>query len=472
MSGMKSTITRDDTGIILFSSQYRSPSQRREYGKMMRMETPREAHAFWSPSQDRPHPAEIIQSSNEKTDGIILEPSSQTVLSDPLSFFCGSLHIMAYDLSGTPRTNINVQVCGDCHLFNFGVYATGESKVLTELIHFDETTRAPFEWDLKRLVTSFQIATLMNRLSEKGCKQVVHSCLASYREAILSFCSMKMSDIRTKRYRSETISELAKSKVYRQGKDNVAGKRTPTNWDGITPIITSKREGRIKIVDQNPHMVHTPPEKGIDEIITTGFDTYYSLLNRDTKILLDRYQIMDYVAISTRTGWINSESLILLLNGEKEGTLFLQLKQACLSILEPYVRMGSNFKQSERIIQGKRILQSEPDLFLGYAGEIEGRQYYIQQFREIHHIIDIMHLNQPGLESYARICGYTLALAHSRSGDASEIAGYIGKSDRFDKALATFARCYARQNELDYRTMVTWEKSRRLEARKKSRKDL
>lgn len=452
-------ITNDESGNILFQSDHQTVAERKEFGKRLRSEIPRESHSSWSPSLDQRDPVKIIQESNIGRLPDLIPIRYARMLTSPFAFYRGAAALMAYDLSGTPQSDIIVQACGDCHLSNFGLFATPERNLVFDINDFDETHPACFEWDLKRLSTSFYIASQSNGFSMNECMQVVLSCLSSYRESIRKFSTMRLLDVWYLKLRMEDIIALSKTDEERKNREKISAKARQRIGDYIYPKITTQVNGNIRIVDQPPLIYHPNYQEGNVKNVLEGFDQYYRTLSRDKQFLLDRHQIVDLVVKVVGIGSVGTRCGLLLMIGEDEVPLLLQVKEARPSVLEPYTKPCSYSTHGERVVQGQRLMQSASDPFLGWTSAINGIHFYLRQYRDMKFSLDIASMNHHGLEQYAKFCGWTLARAHSRAGDPATIAGYIGKSDTFDKALVSFAKSYAKQNEQDYKKLMEAAKS-------------
>ncbi len=453
------TVMRDESGEIYYKSDYQTVKQRKEYGRSIRETVPRESHSQLEPLPDRRNPIDLLEESNQGRLPHLIPIRFYRMLQSPFTFYRGAASIMAYDLSHTPRSDIIVQACGDCHLSNFGLFATPERNLIFDLNDFDETHPASFEWDLKRLAASFYIACKTKKFSEKECKQIVATNVAMYREAIQSFSTMKILDIWNLRIRIEDMIAAADNKSIRRKREKMAEKARKKVVEYVFPKITEYVNGRWKIIDQQPIIYHPTYVEGMSNGILDMFGKYVKSLNDDRQFFLDRYRIEDIVTRVVGVGSVGTRCGVILLIGENEGPLFIQIKEGRQSVLEPYTSPNKYTHHGERIVQGQRHMQSASDAFLGWTTDMEGIQYYLRQYRDMKYSWDVDLMGYEEMINYAEGCGWTLARAHARAGDAAKIAGYIGKSDLFDEAITSFAKKYERQNYHDYLELVNAEKT-------------
>jgi uncharacterized protein (DUF2252 family) len=367
------------------------------------------------------------------------------------AFYRGTAALMAKDLAQTPTSDIRVQACGDCHLSNFGLFATPERNLIFDINDFDETLPAPFEWDIKRLAASFYLAALDNKFSEKECRTVTKTCIRAYREAIAKFSTMKVLDVWYSKLDMDTIIKNAPDAKTKQNRERMAKEAREHIADYIFPKITEVHEGKRFIVDQIPLVYHPNADEQIPERIMDAFQQYRETLPHERRVLLDRYHIEDFAMKVVGVGSVGTRCGMILMMAEDNDPLLLQVKEANPSVLEPYAGKSEFEHHGERIVAGQRLMQSASDMLLGWATGKEKRHYYVRQLRDMKFSFDIAAANAFQLSQYAEVCGWTLARAHARSGDASMIYGYIGKSDIFDQAIVTFSQVYSDQAEKDYK---------------------
>jgi uncharacterized protein (DUF2252 family) len=378
----KTTVLRDETGIARFDGEYHSIKERIEIGKRLREEIPRNAHTGWTPSINRQNAVSMLKESNSGRLDHLIPIRYARMLKSPFSFFRGAATIMSYDLSGTPRSGITVQACGDCHLLNFGFFATPERNLIFDLNDFDETHPAPFEWDLKRLATSFYLVGQSNNLTEKECNEVVQAVIAAYREAINRFSTMPLIDIWHLKLKMEDIINASKTQEIRKNREKVAEKAKKRVAEYAFPKISENVDGRWRIVDQPPLIYHTSPEEQMEKGMLELFDQYIGTLPHDRRFLIDRYRIEDIAMKVVGVGSVGTRCGIMLLIGENDGPLIIQIKEARPSVLELYTAPSEFNNHDERVVQGQRLMQSASDVLLGWTTDQRGIQYYLRQFRD------------------------------------------------------------------------------------------
>ncbi|NTV00067.1 MAG: DUF2252 domain-containing protein, partial [Methanoregulaceae archaeon] len=351
-----------------------------------------------------------------------------------------------------PTPEIRVQACGDCHLANFGLFATPERNLIFDINDFDETLPAPFEWDIKRLAASFYVVSRNNRYSEKECKTITRACVRSYREAAATFASMNVLDVWYAKLDMDTIIASAPDEQAKRRRQMMAEKARSSVTESVFPKITQVIDGRRAIVDQPPLIYHPPAEMKVPELLIDTFEIYRKTLPYERRVLLDRYRFEDIAIKVVGVGSVGTVCGVILMMAEENDPLILQIKQANASVLEPYAGESQFKHHGERIVVGQRLMQSASDMLLGWTTGTgkEHRQFYIRQLRDMKYSFDLEMFTPVQQARYAEVCGWTLARAHARSGDAAMITGYIGKSDVFDKAIGTFAQLYADQTERDY----------------------
>jgi uncharacterized protein (DUF2252 family) len=382
------------------------------------------------------------------------------------AFYRGTASLMAMDLAQTPTSNIRVQACGDCHLSNFGLFATPERNLIFDINDFDETLPAPFEWDVKRLATSFYVGALDNDFSAKDCKTITRACVSAYREAIAEFSAMKVLDVWYAKYDIDRLLKTAPDAEAKRNRERIESEARANIADYVFPKITQIHEGRRLIVDQLPLVYHPRPEEQMAESIVDSFQGYRETLPYERRVLVDRYHIEDLAYKVVGVGSVGTRCGVILLMAEENDPLLLQVKEANPSVLEPYAGKSEFKHAGERIVVGQRLMQSASDMLLGWATGKEKRQAYVRQLRDMKFSIDISTLTPIQLSRYGEVCGWTLARAHARSGDASMIYGYVGKSDVFDRAIGTFAELYADQTERDCELFLDAIESGEIQAEK------
>lgn len=449
------------------TKQYRSeitPSVERklEQGKALREVVPREAQAEWTPSSDRPDPIDILIESNKGRLAELVPIRHGRMVVSPFTFLRGSAAVMAYDLSQTPTTGLIVQACGDCHLSNFGLFATPERNLIFDVNDFDETIPGPWEWDLKRLVASVYVAYTQSGMSEKEGYALAIACAKQYRRAMRRGAGMTALDIwYLQADMSWLLSAAKEPEVKRRLRlgEEMARKRV---HELILPKVTELREGHRRIIDEPPLVQHYEDPK-IVEGMARVLDRYRSSMSHSKRIILDRYRLEDMAMKVVGVGSVGTRCAILLMMATENDILLLQVKEARSSVLEPYVKKSEYENNGQRVVVGQQIMQSASDMFLGWT-DFRKRDYYIRQLKDMKVSAVIEDQPYQMARFYVKACALVLAKAHARSGDPALIAGYLGKGDVFERAMADFAKSYAAQTVEDHKAMVEAIKSKRIEA--------
>jgi uncharacterized protein (DUF2252 family) len=387
--------------------------------------------------------------------------------------------IMANDLAATPRSGLRVQACGDAHLSNFGMFASPERRLMFDVNDFDETLPGPWEWDVKRLATSMLIAALDNGFAAKDQDQVVLETVAQYRDAMRQFASMGNMEVWYARLDVETVlakygSQFEEKQIKRTQKalDKARTRDSLSAFAKLAHIV----DGQARIIDQSPLIVPLEklagdvPAEAVFEALRGLIREYRGTLEFDRRVLLEEFELHDFARKVVGVGSVGTRAFIALLLGRDEhDPLFLQIKEAQASVLEPFLGQSEFENHGERVVTGQRLMQAASDIFLGWlhvhAG-IDGqpRDFYVRQLKDWKGSAEVDHMAPSALATYGRLCGWTLARAHARSGDRIAIASYLGGSDRFDRALLEFSRAYTDQNERDYRALKDAVESGRIKA--------
>ena len=472
------------------SIEVRHPSvtERVAAGKGCRAATPVSAHTGWVPAAGRPDPATLIEGQNSTRDPDLVPVRHGRMLASPLTFYRGAARIMATDLKDTPRSGLTVQLCGDAHLSNFGVFASPERTLLFDLNDFDETLPGPFEYDVLRMAASFVIAARNNSFSGDEARSAALAAVRAYREAMRGFAQMGTMDIWYARLDEEVILSAIKSaadsgkgkagrKAARQA-EKTAGKtaRKARSRDSLQALskLAEQVDGTYRIISQPPIVV---PLRDLDtsfgltadqmwEEVRGQLRSYRSTLQDDRRQLLERFEIVDAARMAVGVGSVGTRAFITLLQGRDSGDpLFLQVKEATRSVLEGHLPKSKYRQPGQRVVQGQRRMQAASDIFLGWTkGVQENRYLYWRQLRDMKGSVVVETMKPAGMQFYARACGWTLARAHARSGDPVAIAAYLGKSGKFDDSVTDFCERYADQNEQDYQAFATAVRSGRLPA--------
>jgi uncharacterized protein (DUF2252 family) len=438
-------------------------SERLAAGKALRERVTRESHAAWKAPRQGRDPIAILEASNRGRLQELVPIRYGRMVRTPFTFLRGSAALMAHDLATLPSTGIRVQACGDCHLLNFGAFATPERNLVFDLNDFDETLPAPWEWDLKRLVVSFQIAARDNRLSDASGQRAVMACVRAYREHLRECSKMRPLEVWYQRLDAETLIEAAPDAKGRKFRQQIADRARERVIENLFPKITTQVDGRHRIVDQPPILFHMA-EPDFEERVREAAADYRDSLPDERRVLLARYRLEDIALKVVGIGSVGTRCFIGLLFSEDGHPLILQFKEAVRSVLEPYAGKSAYANQGQRVVVGQRLMQSSSDIFLGWVRGRRGHDFYVRQLRDMKMSLPVEGFSAVPLKRYAQVCGWTLARAHAKSGDAATISGYLGKSDTFDHALGTFALAYADQTQKDHATLAKAIRSGRVKA--------
>jgi uncharacterized protein (DUF2252 family) len=372
--------------------------------------------------------------------------------------------IMAWDLAHVPHGEHYVQACGDAHLCNFGVFGTPERRLIFDLRDFDETLPGPWEWDVKRLAASIAVAARELGLSSSSAEDAVLRCVRSYRETMRASLDKTYLEAYYLRVDSEEILANAKGKALSYARKSFKKARRRTSMREFKKLV-SEIGGELKIKEDRP-LIFPVHDLKIEEEISSVLDAYRATLPLNRRLLLEHYHLVDLAYRVVGVGSVGTRCLIALLLGDAtDDPLILQIKEAKRSVLEPYVRRCRFQNQGERVVQGQRRLQAASGLLLGWKSR-SGHDFYVRQLKDMKGTVDLDEIPSAILEPFSGLCGRTLAHAHARTGDFSVIAGYLGKSDQFDVAIAEFAHDYADQTELDHAALVKAVRQGRLPAEK------
>jgi uncharacterized protein (DUF2252 family) len=432
---------------------HHSRAELKAMGKTLREKCPRTSHAEWKPPHDRPDPVRLVLKADEGRIPNLIPLRHGRMVAFPFTFYRGSALAMAVDLAGLPSTGLRVQCGGDSHLVNFRGLATPERKVIFAINDLDETLPAPWEWDLKRLTTSFVIACRDNGLSESVAKDAVRTCVQTYRERMAEFAEMKVLDLWYFAVEAEAvISNVHDAGIRHGATKNLEKARESATSEGVFPKLITDSGGEPIIKEQPPSIFHwkghTPGE--IHPDVKDAIARYRGTLAPNYRMLFDRYELKDAAAKVVGVGSVGTLCWMILLMADEGDPLILQVKEARASVLEDYAGKSHYPNHGQRVVNGHRLMQPASDIFLGWTKGKKGRHFYVRQLRDVKIKFAVETFHKDRMIIFAECCGYSLALSHARSGPAALISGYLGKSDTFDKALAKFSIAYADQNEKDH----------------------
>jgi uncharacterized protein (DUF2252 family) len=438
-------------------------TERRQAGKDLRKQVPRASHGEWKSSEASRDPIEILEKSNLGRVPDLVPIRFGRMLKNPFNFLRGSPAVMAYDLAPTPATGLEVQACGDCHLNNFGLFATPERNLIFDINDFDETHQAPWEWDLKRLVTSFVVAARVNGNSDRQATDAALACARSYREHMVEFSELSPLDLWYLSVTAEQLIAAAPCAKSQMRREKMADKARSRVGENLFPKITESDGGLHRFVEQPPIMTRVTDDKTLADV-HADIATYRESLPQDRRFLLDRYQLEDVAFRVVGIGSVGTRCYVALFFCDDENPLLLQIKEANASVLEPFTAKCPFDNQGQRVVVGQRLMQAASDIFLGWIENSDGRHFFVRQLRDMKFSIPVETLTSRQLAQYAEICGWTLARAHAQSGDPAKISGYLGSGDKCDSTMAAFAMAYADQVERDHAGLVEAVRSGRVEA--------
>jgi len=428
------------------------PSQAELYalGKSLRTKCPRGSHAVWKPPDDRPDPVRLLEESNEGRVPELIPIRHGRMVRTPFTFYRGAALNMAADLAVTPMSGLRVQACGDAHLLNFGDFATPERRIIFDINDLDETLPAPWEWDVKRLAASFVLACRNNGFSQACARDAVLSCVRSYRERMAEYGRMPVLAVWYSSIDVEKLLPTIKDKQARQQhQKQLSTARARSVLEHDFPKLAA-RAGEAPTIKDSPPLIFHPKWGDLLARARAAFAGYRESLQEDRRVLIDRFELKDIAVKVVGVGSVGTVCGVMLLMASEEDPLFLQVKEARRSVLEPYAGKSIHPNHGQRVVNGYRLMQSASDVFLGWTKSNIGRHFYFRQLRDMK-VVPLVDSFSPGMMvQYGEICGWALAHAHARSGAPTQISGYLGKSDTFDKAIAAFAIAYADQSERDH----------------------
>ncbi|MEU3981962.1 DUF2252 domain-containing protein [Streptomyces sp. NPDC026672] len=431
-----------------------TPAERADHGRAARKRVPRSAHADWLAPVDRPDPVAVLERQGRDRLSELLPIRYGRMSASPFAFLRGAAAVMAADLAAQPHTGLTVQLCGDAHLLNFGVYASPERALLFDLNDFDETFPGPFEWDVKRLAASVAVAGRENGHPEAKAGRAVLAAVTAYRTSIRRLARLGELAVWYERIDADSLVPLLRCARRRgRAEASLTRARRRTSLQAL---------GRLtEVVDGRRRIVHDPPllePAGASDAASLRkiFSDYRSTLPEERRHLLDRYRYVDAARKVVGVGSVGTRCFVVLLAGrDTDDPLFLQIKEARRSVLEEHLPTGPYVHPGHRVVAGQRLLQAAGDVFLGWTTGPQGRAFYWRQLRDMKGSADVAGMTPDGLLAYARLCGTVLARAHARSGDRIAIAAYLGAADTFDRAVTAFALAYAGQTATDHTALTS-----------------
>lgn len=453
-----------------------SPAERAAYGKEARGRAPRSSHGRFEAAGDRPDPVGVIERQSATRLPELVPVRHGRMLESPFRFYRGAAAIMAADLGPAPDTGLTVQLCGDAHLLNFRLLASPERRLVFDINDFDETHAGPFEWDVKRLAASFAIAGRANGFPVEEQNGAVRACVEAYRLRMREFAGMRTLDVWYAQDDADRIRELMASSMNREARRRTAGAtkraRTRTHLQAFAKLTRVEDGGRR--ITPDPPLI-TPLRDLLDdpsseeEALRGVLDGYARSLSSERRHLLGRYHLADVARKVVGVGSVGTRCwIVLLLGRDDDDPLLLQAKEAQESVLAPYTDGERYDNQGRRVVAGQRLIQTTSDILLGWTHTVgldgRPRDFYVRQLRDWKGIARPETMDPGMLRLFARLCGASLARAHARSGDPVAIAAYLGRGDRFDRALAGFAQEYADRNQRDFEALGAAVRSGRVRA--------
>ena len=457
-----------------------TPAERAARGAQARAEVPRESHADFTVTASRPDPIALLEEQAKARVPELVPVRWGRMMVSPFTYYRGAALPMASDLATTPVSGLTVQACGDAHLSNFGVFGSAERNLVFDVNDFDETLPGPWEWDVKRLAASMEVAARSNGFSDKQRRKIVAGTVAGYRQAMRDFAGMSQlgiwyahADIDQLRAQLESKMDDRQRKLVAKG---VAKARTRDSMEELGKLTTSV-DGQLRIMADPPLLVpiedllSDPSQRSaLESEIHSIMSKYRRTLETDRRYLIDQYEFVHLARKVVGVGSVGTRCWIVLMLGRDESDpLFLQVKEAEESVLSRFLGASEFANMGQRVVAGQRLMQATSDIFLGWhrvpAG-LDGtqRDFYVRQLRDWKFSLDVDAMVPGGMRMYGELCGWTLARAHARSGDAIAIAAYLGGSDVFDQAIAQFAAAYADQNERDHDAVLEAVKAGRIVA--------
>ncbi len=458
-----------------------SVEERTARGRAARDRVPPSSHSGWTARPDRHDPIALLQEQNARRDSDLVPVRHGRMAASPFTFYRGAAKILAEDLRGSPTAGLEVQLCGDAHLSNFGVFGSPERSLVFDINDFDETLPGPFEYDVKRLAASMSVAAYNNGFAKPEAASVSEETVTAYREAMAEFATMTTLEVwyahlaedELSRVTGQAISALGKKQGGGRGKaaakeakklrkrfeKNIKKAHSRDSLQALSKLAEVV-DGGYRIASDPPVLVparELPATYGIDaerleSAILAAFSEYRRSLQPDRRRLLDKFELVDWARKVVGVGSVGTRAFVVLLKGrDANDPLFLQIKEASSSVLEGPLPTSTYEQAGERVVQGQRLMQASSDIFLGWSkGAEAGRQYYWRQLRDMKGSALVELMPTEALAFYGRLCGWTMARAHARSGDPVAIAAYLGADDDFDRSITDFSQRYAEQNERDY----------------------
>jgi uncharacterized protein (DUF2252 family) len=453
------------------NTQELTRAEQRQNGKSLRKKTSRASHGEWQPAADRSNPLDLLQAQDEGRLQRLLPIKYGRMLASPFAFLRGSAVVMAADLANTPTSGLQVILCGDAHLSNFGLFASPERRLVFDLNDFDEAYPGPWEWDVKRLAASAAVAGRDNGFSDKTNRGLAQEAVRAYRRAMTRFSEVPTLDVWYFYVDADALQDVfadRTTKKRRKSAQRLLDKaRSKTQEQTLAKLTFIDSDGRRQIRHDPPLLIPLRAEKLTqfvaeedlavisDTAIEGYWQQYLGSLDDEKRFLLSRYKIVDGALRVGGVGSVGTRCMIALLEGgADDDSLILQLKEAGPSALEAHLPPHPYSQYAQRVVIGQQLMQTTNDIFLGWHSGLSGTDFYWRQLKDMKGSVNVAKANEDDLKTYLELCALCLARAHARTGDPSAIAGYLGKGSSFDKSVANFAMTYADQTERDYQLLV------------------
>jgi uncharacterized protein (DUF2252 family) len=466
----KASPTKDTSSSKKLADQFTAPrpsvADREAAGKRLRTTVPRASLAEHQLPKNRKDPVAILETQAKSRLQELIPVRYARMLQSPFAFLRGTAAVMAQDLAPSPVTGLQVQLCGDMHVSNFGVFASAERSLVFGINDFDETIPGPWEWDLKRLATSAVVAGQFIGKDHASCETYSRAIVSSYRQRMREFADMGYLATWYSVIHEDDILAAAPPQFLAKWKKAISKAKKGSHLQ-VLEKMTDLVDNKQRIVENAPFVVReTKTEQGmpIREALGLFLEQYLASLTEDRRQLISRYQVLDAARKVVGVGSVGTRCWIAFMRGKDEGDpLFLQYKEAQESVLAPYLKGPKFQNEGFRVVSGQHLIQGSPDILLGW-GAFNKTHFYVRQLRDMKgsYEFDPETTNHKGMEAYCRLCGWALALAHAKSGDAAMIAGYLGKTDEIDEALTKFAFAYSEQNERDYDELKKAARTKRI----------
>ncbi len=419
-------------------------------GRALRKAMPRAGHAIWKPSMRTGDPLDMLLATSRNRLPDLL-PLRYTRMSDsPFTYMRGAAAQMAADIAAGTVTGIRMQACGDCHLGNFGAFASPERRVLFDITDFDETLPASWEFDVKRLAVSFVLLARDQGYDAATARDVTATLLGAYRRHLREYAMSAPLDTWYAIIDSEILIRTSPDEATRQRRIEFERKARRRTADSLIGKLLMESGGRLRFRDQPPTIAHLRRNSKLEKSFRTALDRYPATLPEDRRYLLSRYRLADLAFKIVGVGSVGTRCAVALYVSDGGDRLVLQVKEACPSVLAPFAGNGPHAHQGQRVVVGQRLMQCASDIFLGWADDDAGHQYYVRQLRDMKTSVAYDQLKGQVLFNFSDMCGWALARAHAKSGDSARLSGYLGSSERLDLAITEFAQSYADQCERDF----------------------